>query len=124
MTESVCLIAGVALLVSIGACGGRYDDSGTQHGGSPAPSVSAQSASGGQPGSPTHLPMHQLGDCVPGFDRTTQPARPCTWVTDTNQCFDTLDAACACICPTGGSLCSSGFDPDASGASPVHCDKY
>ena len=112
------------LLVSAAACGGRYEDPSSQKPGpaDPAPSTSGSSSS--QAGSPDSLPTHPLGVCVPGFDRSKDPSRPCQWVTEKGECFGSFDAACACLCPTSGkSLCSGSFSPNVSGATTVYCDK-
>ena len=117
--------AGAALLplVSAAACGGRYEDPGNQKPGTGDPAPTSGS-SPSHTGSSDSLPTHPLGACVPGFDRSSDPSRPCQWVTEKGECFDSFDAACACVCPTSGnSLCSGSFSPNISGETVVYCDK-
>ncbi len=40
----------------------------------------------------------QLGPCQPGFDPAKEPSRLCNWLAG-GLCYDTLSAACSCICP-------------------------
>ena len=112
----------------LAGCGGKYElpDRQNTEGGDPAPSTggSAGSSAGGTSGNKGSLPMHELGMCVPGFAHTSDPARSCPWITEHGECFDSFDAACACICPrSGSSLCSGAFAPNASGMTTVYCDK-
>ena len=106
------------------ACGGKYEDPGSQMPGTEGPAPSASGSSGSSSGSGTgSLPMHPLGTCVPGFDRNSNPARTCPWITEKGVCFSSLDGACACICPTSGSsVCSGSFAPGPSGTTTVYCD--
>jgi hypothetical protein len=122
--------AALALAITSGVvgCGGRVveEPPGTEKPETtdPAPSSTGAAGTGSSPGSPTKLPSHPLGDCVPGFDHGSNPSRACPWVTQNGQCFNSEDAACACICPTsGGSLCSSNFSPGPGGTTTVYCDK-
>jgi hypothetical protein len=114
-----CLALALALLsASVAACGGRYDDPSTSSTGTGS-STSSESS----PASQTTLPMHALGQCVPGFDRNSDAARPCPWVSQKDECFQTMDAACACICPrSGASICSSVATPGQSAFETVYCD--
>jgi hypothetical protein len=113
-----CLTLALALLsASVAACGGRYEDPSTSSTG-----TGSSSPSGSSPASQTMLPMHALGQCVPGFDRNSDASRPCPWISQKDECFQTMDAACACICPrSGASVCSSveSGEPDVM---TVYCD--
>ncbi|HTA89963.1 MAG TPA: hypothetical protein VK745_10320 [Polyangiaceae bacterium] len=128
MTSSSRISPGaIAVLVLSGwiaACGGKYDPGNQKSGTGDPGSNTGGSSSGTSTGTSTgSLPMHTLGDCVPGFDRSSNPSRPCAWVTEKGECFDTDDAACACICPTSGaSICSSSLSPNQNGAIMVYCD--
>jgi hypothetical protein len=67
--------------------------------------------------------MHDLGQCVPGFDRSSDASRPCPWISQKDECFQTMDAACACICPrSGASVCSSVESPGEPDVRTVYCD--
>jgi hypothetical protein len=119
------LVLSVAL-AGLVACGGRYEEPGSSGSGAggPAGSGTGSDASKGSDssGSTVTLPQHDLGACTPGFERATNPTRSCNWLTDAGACFDTKDAACACICPTSGdSVCFSGFDDGPGSATLVHC---
>jgi len=117
---------GLSLLGSVGllACGGRVIDDeipvgGGAKAGKPAPTSTATGTTA-QPG--TKLPSHELGQCVPGFDREQNPTLPCRWRTEAGICFDDTDAACACICPRDrDSVCAHGFDRGPDSASLVYC---
>jgi hypothetical protein len=108
------------------ACGGRYEEPGT---GTGAPVESGAGSTGspsegkaGSSGSTVTLPNHDLGVCQPGFDQASNPGRSCNWLTESGKCFDTKDAACACICPGNkDSLCWSNFDDGPGSATLVHC---
>ncbi len=126
--QSGAWLLGLAGLI---ACGGRaIEDPGT--GGSepsePAPAGTAEGSAGkpGKPGSsnPTgSLPSHALGECKPGFSHAEQPGRACHWLTETGLCFDDIDGACSCICPSNrDSVCFSGFDDGPNSATPVFCE--
>ncbi|HWZ93554.1 MAG TPA: hypothetical protein VNW92_32060 [Polyangiaceae bacterium] len=109
----------------LAACGGRVEEPG--EGGGPAASGGAAgtgtAGTGNAPGSTMKLPTHPLGQCVPGFDRSSNPNRSCPWVSQAGQCFDSVDAACACICPTtGNSVCSSNFASGPGATTTVYCD--
>ena len=126
--RAIAFSAGLMLLALLGACGGKYEVSSTGDADAGQSATSRDGSSGasgtGKTNKKGSLPTHTLGACSPGFNRSENPARPCDWVTDQGQCFDSFDAACACICPsTGNSLCSGSFSPDPSGATTVHCDK-
>jgi hypothetical protein len=111
-------------LACVAACGGRYDEPGSQGSGSEDPSPSASGSSSSSSSFSKPLPTHPLGDCMPGFDRASNPSRSCQWVTAMGQCFDSFDAACACLCPTtGNSVCSAALSPSPTGATTVYCDK-
>jgi hypothetical protein len=119
-----------AAIAGVVACGGRYEESGFDGGRTDDPSSSiAAAGSGGSSGragasygDPT-LPSHDLGACAPGFARTSNPSRPCNWLTDMGICFDSNDDACACICPKiRNSVCFSPFYPGPGMATPIHCD--
>jgi hypothetical protein len=109
-------------------CGGKYEEPGSGTGTSdPAPSSAGSSAAegkaGASSGTASPLPSHDLGECKPGFERATNPTRACNWLLDSGMCFDTNDAACACVCPTDhDSVCWSPFYEGAGSATPVHCD--
>jgi len=116
------------ICAGLAGCGGKYElpDHQNTEGGDPAPSSggSAGSSAGGASGTKGSLPTHDLGTCVPGFAQTSEPSRPCPWITEHGECFDSFDAACACICPrSGSSLCSGAFSPNARGMTTVYCDK-
>gem|GEM_PF-794414 len=125
-------LSGLALCLLVG-CGGRViDDSGS---GDPDPSkpakpasTSAAQGSAGKSGSSNSgttlpLPSKALGQCVPGFKRAQNPTLPCHWRTEAGECFDTSDAACACVCPTDrDSVCAHGFDSGPNSATLVLCD--
>jgi len=109
-------------IVGIAACGGRAEEPGpdVSEVSTPAPSGASAGASAG-PGSA--LPMHDLGTCLPGFEHDKQPQRACNWVDIEGLCFDTQNAACACICPRDrDSLCWTGFPQGVGSATRVHCD--
>jgi hypothetical protein len=108
------------------ACGGRYEDPGSDGSGTTAPSQSSTDADGGKnsdsSGTTVTLPKQDLGVCVPGFYRPAEPSRSCNWLTEAGVCFDTKDAACDCICPTTrDSECFSSFDGGPGSATPVFC---
>jgi hypothetical protein len=120
----------VLICAVLGGCGGKYElpDRQSTEGGDPAPtgtgSAGSSAGGAGASGSKGSLPMHQLGMCVPGFEQTSDPSRPCPWITEHGECFDSFDAACACVCPrSGSSLCSGAFSPNARGMTTVYCDK-
>ena len=118
---SFCAL-GLAAWVS--ACGGKYEDPGSQTPGTDASASSGGASSSSGSNQAGSLHSHPLGDCMPGFDHSSNPARACPWLTDQGECFDSFNGACACICPAlGNSLCSAGFSPDAAGSTHVHCYK-
>lgn len=115
-----------AALVALVACGGRYEEPGSGGSGTSAPtgtSVGSDDSKGSDSsGTTASLPQQDLGTCVPGFERASNPSRSCNWLTDAGVCFDTKDAACACICPRNAdSVCFSGFDDGPGSATLVHC---
>ncbi|HEY4105337.1 MAG TPA: hypothetical protein VGM44_15675 [Polyangiaceae bacterium] len=113
------LIVVVLAVGSILGCGGRVEEPGTEK--QPVDGGSA-TASSGSSGSGS-LPAHPLGQCVHGFERASEPTRSCEWITQAGECFDSFDAACACICPSSGhSVCSAAFSPGPNGATTVYCD--
>ncbi|HEX3854008.1 MAG TPA: hypothetical protein VHW01_23755 [Polyangiaceae bacterium] len=108
------------------ACGGRYESPGSGGAGTVAPTGSRAGSDDGKgsdsSGTTTTLPQHDLGTCTPGFERVSNPSRSCNWLTEAGVCFDTKDAACACICPSNAdSVCFSGFDDGPGSATLVHC---
>jgi hypothetical protein len=111
---------------ALAACGGRYEGPGSGGSGTGAATESS-TGSGGSKGSDSSgttitLPKHDLGTCTPGFERASNPNRSCNWLTEAGVCFDTKDAACACICPRNAdSVCFSGFDDGPGSATLVHC---
>ena len=115
------------LLAALGACGGRaIEEPGPDGAGAPSSEPGAgtvgSSGSAGKPsGNSGSLPTHPLGDCKPGFSRTQNPTRACPWVIDNGQCFDTQDAACACICSAENNVCWSAF-PKPDQPTLTHCD--
>lgn len=115
------------LLVSVfvlGACGGRAIETGPDGaaGASTSGPVKGNDDSGSTSTPPGTLPSHRLNACVPGFKRASSPSRGCNWLTSDDACFDTKEAACACICPTSAdSVCSSGFYRGDGQATLVHC---
>jgi hypothetical protein len=108
------------------ACGGRYEEPGSDGSGTSAPPGSGADSDGGKKsdssGTSVTLPQQDLGACVPGFERAADPGRSCNWLTEAGVCFDTKDAACNCICPTSAdSVCFSSFDDGPGSATLVHC---
>ena len=64
----------------------------------------------------------RLQDCVEGFDPLEEPERPCTWLGDDGLCYDTMDAACDCVCPRDhDSYCISEFPKGEGGRTEVYC---
>ncbi|MEP7049372.1 MAG: hypothetical protein ABJB12_03425 [Pseudomonadota bacterium] len=113
-----------ALLGGLFACGGRVEDpkSGGSAGEDTAPTSSGNNDGAGKSGASGSFPAHELGDCKPGFDRASNPARSCNWLTDSGLCFETNDDACACICPAEeNSVCYSPFYNGDGSATLVHC---
>ena len=111
-----------AALSGLLACGGRVEDP-TPGGSGGSDSAPLSSPGGSKSGPSAGLPSHELGDCKPGFDRASNPGQPCNWLTDSGQCFDTNDEACACICPPNkDSVCFSPFYGGDGSATPVHCE--
>jgi hypothetical protein len=76
----------------------------------------AQGASGGDQGG--GLPTDQLPACQEGFERSSA-GTPCPWLGE-GLCYSTKEAACACVCPRGRSICSSGF-PSETLPTEVFC---
>jgi hypothetical protein len=64
----------------------------------------------------------QLPPCQPGFDPEKEPDRLCNWLAG-GRCYDTLDGACACICPLDhpATCVSSGLNARPGGRVPVSC---
>jgi hypothetical protein len=117
-------LLGFLAVTGVAACGGRYEDPGPGPGAPAGSSTSAPSGgkSGPASGSTVTLPSHDLGVCTPGFERATNPQRTCNWLSESGQCFDTKDAACACICPGNkDSVCWSSFDDGPGSATLVQC---
>jgi len=116
------------MLVALGACGGRaIEEPNPESAGStsspvgdPAPSAGASSNPSDHSGSGS-LPKHDLGECKPGFVQAQYPARACPWLIENGQCFETQDAACACICNSASNVCWSGF-PTPGVPTLLHCD--
>jgi hypothetical protein len=114
-------------LTGLVACGGRYEEPGSGGSGTSAPAGSGAGSDGSMSsdsssGTTVTLPQQDLGVCVPGFERAAEPGRSCNWLTEAGVCFDTKDAACACICPsTQDSVCFSNFDDGPGSATLVHC---
>jgi len=117
-------------LLGVVACGGRTIEEPGSGGVDTSPSDptatdagSTSSGKGGNTSKPGSLPTTQLGQCHPGFERAKDPTRPCRFRTESGMCFDTSDAACACICPMQGeSVCAHGFDDGPYSATLVVCD--
>ncbi len=82
-------LRGVSVLVMFFALGCGSE---TDLGGGTAGSGSSGSGLGSDPG-----PV-QLGPCQPGFDPAKEPSRLCNWLAG-GLCYDTVSAACSCICP-------------------------
>jgi len=104
------------------ACGGRVEVDGpaepAQAGAAAASSAGAGQMSGASPS----LPGHDLDVCVPGFAHADFPERPCGWLILPGICFDTKNAACACVCPTDrNSTCYSAF-PEPGVPTLVRCE--
>jgi hypothetical protein len=64
----------------------------------------------------------QLGPCQPGFDSTKEPNRVCNWLAG-GLCYDTLNAACSCICPLDhpATCVTSYLNATPGGRVPVIC---
>ena len=64
----------------------------------------------------------QLEPCQPGFDPAKEPTRVCNWLAG-GLCYDTVRAACSCICPLGHpTTCVASFlDAKPGGRVPVTC---
>jgi len=64
----------------------------------------------------------QLGPCQPGFDPAKEPARACNWLAG-GFCYDTLNAACSCICPLDhpATCVTSYLNASPGGRVPVTC---
>jgi hypothetical protein len=122
MARGACALLGLAAWST--ACGGKYEDPNSHGPDEPTTSsAGSSSSSSSNTGSSSSLPTHPLGVCVPGFDRSSNPSRPCEWISQKGECFDSFDAACACVCPTSGnSVCSGGFSNGANSATTVYCD--
>ena len=102
------LIGAILVAWAVQACGGTVDN-----GSAPAPSASDGAQGSGANSSPGAFSSAQLADCTPGFPLAqASDSNPCIYLTDDNQCFSTLDAACGCVCPRnqGSVLCMSGTD--------------
>lgn len=98
-------------------CGGQaersIDDGAGSASGDGASSKGETDPSGG--GTP-------LGMCVLGFQRFENLDKKCNWLAD-ERCYETKEAACACVCPrTDGTLCLSGFYDGDGSATQVSCD--
>jgi len=107
----------------LAACGGRYEEPGSGGSGTSAPSTDSEGGKkSDSSGTTVTLPQQDLGVCVPGFERVTDPGRSCNWLTEVGVCFDTKDAACDCICPSShDSVCFSNFDDGPGSATLVYC---
>jgi hypothetical protein len=73
--------------------GGTAGASGGSGGGASGSGASGRGGSGSSGG-----PTTPLGECKMGTRVPTDPEQPCAWVGN-NLCYDTKEAACACICP-------------------------
>ena len=113
----------LVLMLGVAACGGRAETTGPEGSGTPAPPARSDDDESPAKGSGSSLPSHDLGACKPGFARAQNPGRACLWIDAQGACFDTLNAACACICPADhDSVCWSSF-PDGNGTpTRVHCN--
>ena len=69
----------------------------------------------------TNYPSHALGACHPGpypADATT-----CPWLGDDGRCYQTVDAACNCVCPHDhASVCVSDFPGGPESKVKVSCN--
>lgn len=114
----------IVSLCAVFACGARsgipYDD---PTGGARADDVEppAQPAPGPPP-TPRDRPLFEskpLSSCEPGVP--ANQADVCSWVAD-GLCYDTQDAACACVCPRSGNVwCQAGLFENHFGALEVDC---
>jgi hypothetical protein len=118
------LVLGLVACGGLTACGGRAIEqpgSGGEGPSTPAP-ASTGNGSAGKSNSPSSFPSHALATCTPGFVRAEHFERPCHWLTESGQCFDELNAACACVCPRDrDSVCWSDFDDGPDSATFVGC---
>jgi hypothetical protein len=109
---------GAVLCGVFSGCGGQaertIDDSGGEQG-------SGEQGSG-DPGGDAPQGDIALGPCTKGFERFANLDKKCNWLGE-GLCYDTKEAACACICPpVTNSVCISGFYDGEGSATPVYCD--
>jgi hypothetical protein len=78
---------------------------------------------GSSPSSEAGFTVVPLGTCAaPGFLQTEAYGRPCNWLGTDDRCYDTREAACACLCPRDvTSQCVSGFYEGENSATGIGC---
>lgn len=117
----------LALVLLTMGCGARseipYDDPTGGAGDEdvvPAPQPQPRPNEPGTSGDRPLFESKELMDCEPGV--SPNRAATCVWVAN-GLCYDTQDAACACVCPrSGASLCQAGLFENEFGAVEVNCD--
>ena len=109
------LVATVAALCGAVACGGQTERTNDES--------DAGTAAGGSSSTPTPGgPITPLGECKKGPPASnTDFEQPCAWLAD-KLCYDTKEAACACICPRDRrSTCVSSLPGGPMDRVPVDC---